>query len=332
MRITIILLVALFAIILLSGCQPEQKSSAQVTTNQTTTSTTNDVSPAPTPEERYLRIDLDGESMGDELLHQLKEDTAVTFELDENTPLQIPIYEIKPHTISEDDFSKALENLDISYNPHGIYSGDWLIPTDTLDSNCFYCKNNSKYREAYDNLQWTDEELEANAREIFNKISFLEGEYRYVGITDTVYEWTLDTGEIVESVGVSFLRLVDGMPVTSSDQCIIRFDGSGFVELVIRMYDYKEIGTMDLVPLADAQARIKTPDAFTIENTPSKIANTLEVEGLAIFLVNQYTRGCTILQPVYNFSGTVTLEDGTESRFKSQVIAIPESYTYEEAE
>jgi hypothetical protein len=38
-------------------------------------------------------------------------------------------------------------------------------------------------------------------------------------------------------------------------------------------------------------------------------------------MVNQYSNGCTVLQPVYSFSGTATDVEGKTSSFTSVVIA-----------
>ena len=107
------------------------------------------------------------------------------------------------------------------------------------------------------------------------------------------------------------------------------FDGSGLVEIIIRMYDFEKTGTMDMVALADAETRIKTPDDLSIDDAVGTV-DTLRVDRVKLLLVNQYSRGCTILQPVYNFIGTATSENGDQAEFKSKVIAIPEAMTYEE--
>ena len=85
---------------------------------------------------------------------------------------------------------------------------------------------------------------------------------------------------------------------------------------------------MTLVPMEEAEARIKTPDSFTIEANFGK-ANTLQVDNVNLRLVNQYSSGCTILQPIYSFIGTATFDDNSQAEFISRIIAIPESYTYE---
>lgn len=58
----------------------------------------------------------------------------------------------------------------------------------------------------------------------------------------------------------------------------------------------------------------------------------LQVERVKLLFVNQFYRGCIILQPIYIFIGTAIDIDGDHVEFHSKVIAIPESYTYEDAE
>ena len=90
---------------------------------------------------------------------------------------------------------------------------------------------------------------------------------------------------------------------------------------------------MDLVALEDAEARLKSPDDLdvgTLGEQPYKKVDILQVDRIAIRLINQYAKGCTILQPIYFFAGTATLEDNSTSEFSSKVIAIPEEMTYEE--
>ena len=317
MKVFIVLCIAL---LFLSGCGINQMPNTQPIPNSAKANN----------EGRYLRITLKSPSMGkDELPYFINDDTSVHIKTEKEFSTQMPIYEIKPHYISGADFQKMQENLEIKEHDRA-----WWCKLE-LDKNTVtgtIAPFDDIERGYYANLQWTDEELEEHAWEVFNKIPFLEGEYSYAGITGTDTIWSINTGEIVTRVSVSFLRLVDGVRVTGYDSCVISFDGSGFVAMNIQMFDYKQIGTMDLVPLEDAQARIKTPDSFSFKSYCSSKTETLEVDGTDLYLVNQYHRGCTILQPVYNFSGTATLEDGTESRFSSQVIAIPESYTYEKSE
>ena len=283
-------------------------------------------------EGRYRRITLKNPSMGeDSVSYYLNDNTSVYFQSDKEFSAQMPIYEIKRHYISGADFVKMKENLEIKEHDRAWWC---KIELDKNKVTGTIAPFNDLERGYYASLQWSDEELEKHAWEVFRKIPFLEGlesEYSYVGITGRDTTWK-NGSETTTRVSVSFLRLVDGVRVIGNDSCVLSFDGSGFVAMNIQMFDYKQIGTMDLVPLEDAQARIKTPDSFSFKSYCSSSTEKLTVDGTDLYLVNQYHRGCTILQPVYNFSGTATLEDGTESRFSSQVIAIPESYTYEKSE
>ena len=220
-----------------------------------------------------------------------------------------------------------LDNLGIANNTSEWYK---LV----LENNEIYgtiAGYNDPVRGYYDSLQMTDEELEELAWDTFNKIPFIEGEYEYLGIMSRTTEWR-NEGECVTRVGVALRRFIDGRRVINDDRCNLYFDGSGFVEMHIAMFDYKKIGTMDMVTLEEAETKIKTPDDFTIKSTPSennRVA-TFQVNSINLLLVNQYSKGCTILQPLYYYSGTATLEDGTETDFSSKIIAIPEKYTYEE--
>ena len=173
----------------------------------------------------------------------------------------------------------------------------------------------------------TDEELEKAAWEVLEKIPLLKGEFEYLGMTRKNTRIDAE-GEHITRAGAQFQLKVDGVRVAGDESIVFYFDGSGLVEIQIKWFDYKQIGTMNLVPLADAEAKIKTPDDFSLENA-TDVAQTLQVNNTKLLLVNQYNSGCTILQPIYNFVGTAEMKDGTKTEFSSKVIAIPESYTYD---
>lgn len=313
-------------LMLLSGCTSEQETVVQMTTISTTSSITK--IPSSEAENRYLRIDLSSETLGETLKNHVSVDTAVTITAKDAFPTQMPIYEIKERTISETEFQQMLTNLQISDTP----THDWCkLELENNKINGTLAPFNDPARGFFEDLQLTDEELEELAWETFNKIPFLEGEYLYVGKFSTMTEWSYADGECITRVGVRFSRMLDGVQITGSDRCELFFDGSGFVEMHLALYDYEQIGTMDMVPLEDAKARIKSPDCFSVDLVVSSknVASTLVVDRIKLHLVNQYSRGCTILQPLYNFVGTATLESGSETRFSSRIIAIPESYTYE---
>jgi hypothetical protein len=101
----------------------------------------------------------------------------------------------------------------------------------------------------------------------------------------------------------------------------------------IRLYDYEKVGMMDVVSLMDAESQLKTPDDFDIRTSnlaQDNKVDILKVENVYQRLVNQHSNGCEILQPIYFFKGTATLEDNTQAEFSSKIIAIPESMTYED--
>lgn len=270
-------------------------------------------------QKKYKRISFESEALGDEI-DRISDNAIVKIDANESIPNHMPIYKITEHKISENEFQQMLDNLGISTTsyPDGDYE---------LDGNHIYVSlaDATDFSRGY--FDMTDEEVEAAAWEVFNKIPFMEGEYECVGILNRY--WLDDgTGVHTTRAGVGFYRLLDGVRVVSAQTCVLYFDGSGFVEASLTLYDYENINTMDIVTLDDAETRIKTPDDITIGKNGN--VNLIEVERVKLLLINQYSRGCTILQPIYNFIGTATLEDGTQTEFSSKVIAIPEEMTYEE--
>ncbi len=266
----------------------------------------------------YKRIQLTGNTLGESVSSYITQDTAIVNEAKENLPTQLPIYKITPRKISSKEFQAMKEQL-------GLPDSD--SPLFGVEKN----KNKVDGRFTYyatGTFTMSEEELEALAWETFHKLSFLEGEYVYSGIRgeDTISAYD---GEIVTSVLVSFYRQLDGVRVIGNDRCDMWFNDDGLVEIHIALYDYKQIGTMDLIPLENATSRIKTPDGFSLEGSLNSAVETLRVDRINLVLVNQHSNDCTILQPVYNFIGTAIGNNETEVGFSSKIIAIPESYTYE---
>lgn len=269
--------------------------------------------------EKYKRISFESETLG-EKDKWVSKDTTVINNAREGFEVQMPIYEISKRYISEEEMGQLEMALGVeSWYHEEIRNGEIhnLLAPYNDPSRGYFC-----------DLEMTDDELEKLAWKTFNKIPFMEGEYEYLGITGNYTLWTMEKGEFETAVIVSFRRLIDGIRVVGNDACDLTFDGSGLQEVHISLYNYKEIGTMDVVSLTEAATKVKTPDAFSIEKEGA--AETLQVDRVKLLLVNQYSRGCTILQPLYNFIGTATLEDGTQTEFSSKVIAIPEEMTYEE--
>lgn len=269
-------------------------------------------------QKKYMRISFKSETLGEEV-KEITADTAVIYMANETFQPQMPIYEISKHAISEQEFRQMEKELGIT---------DWdFSDFDGYEVHCRVASYGE--RGDFDTLNMTDEELEELARETFSKIPFLEGEYAYAGQTGYLSLWSTATGEVIEEVTVSFYRCIDGISVVGNEKCNLTFDGNGLVGIYIAMYDYAEIGTMDMVSLNAARERIKTPDYFSLEESGS-VARELQVDRVQLSWVNQYFRGCTILQPIYTFYGTATLESGNQTEFKSRIIAIPEEMTYEE--
>lgn len=273
---------------------------------------------------QYQRINLGSDALADELAMYIDADTVVVNTVDPEMPEQIPIYAITERKISQQEFRKMEQQLEIS----GEDSSWYYLEYEGNRINGTFAAYVDHSRDDFD---MTEEDLESLAWETFHKLPFMEGEYVYSGIKGE-YTRSNSTGEHILRVLVSFYRLLDNARVIGNERCDMWFDGNGLVELYIERYNYEKIGTMDMIPLEDASARIKTPDAFSIDITDTdstNMADTLQVDKIKLLLVNQYSQGCTILQPVYSFTGTATLTDGSQADFASRIIAIPETYTYE---
>lgn len=277
-------------------------------------------SESPVGQQKYKRINFESEALGREI-SRISEDAIVVNSAKETFSNQMPIYEINSRNITEREFQQMLDNLGLAEDPAYAYD-DFELEGNQIDISLIDVTDFSR---GY--FDMTDEEVEAAAWDVFNKIPFMEGEYECVGILNR-YSVDDGTGVHTTRAGVGFYRLLDGVRVISGQTCVLYFDGSGLVEVHINLYEYKKIGNMDMVTLEDAETRIKTPDDISIGKTGN--VEEIEVDRVKLLLVNQYYRGCTILQPLYNFIGTATLEDGSQTEFSSKVIAIPESMTYEE--
>lgn len=307
-------------LLLFAGCDMQNSPITQNDEPLTTGSNVVQSLPTLKPEGQYLRINVSGETLGEDLEKHISADTSVTVTAEPDLPIQLPTYEITERTITEQEFQQLEEQLEVPENASRRRSLD-------LDGHKIYGQF-----AAYGTgtVTMSDEELEAMAWKTFGQIPFLEGDYVYYGICGG--QTMIDSeGEHTTAVMVTFCRVLDGARIIGNDRCDMWFNDSGLTGISIALFNYEQIGTMDMVTMEEAEAKIKTPDAFTIETESSgtNIADTLNVDQITLLLVNQHSRGCTILQPLYIFNGTATLEDGTEADFSSEVIAIPESYTYE---
>lgn len=274
----------------------------------------------PQADGRYLRIHLSNADSEEALAKYVSEDTVVVGNTLKGNQTQLPIYQIKERTITEQEVRNVMEKLEIL----GIATN---IPCWKLEDNVFTGTLGSF---GIDVFTKSDEELETMARKVFEQLDFLDEEYEYHGIINRTSQFDSDGNEKVLQVGIAFCRVIDGIRIIGSDVCNIWFNDSGPLKIQLELYDYEPIGTMDLVSMEDAWDRIKTPDRFSIDGEPDCTgpAKTLAVEEVVMVYCNQYYRGCTILQPVYHFKGTATFEDGTQAPFTASIIAIPESMTW----
>ena len=244
-------------------------------------------------QKKYKRISFESEHLGEELFH-ITSDTSVIYNVVETVQTQMPIYEIRRHAISPQEFQQMEKQLGIT---------EWYF--NDYDGYEVYCRTapySDPDRGYFDTLNMTEDKLEQLAWETFGKIPFLEGEYEYAGQTGHMAEWSVESDEyITTEVTVSFYRSIDGICVVGNEQCDLTFDASGLVELYIVMYDYERIGTMDMVPLKEAKAKIKEPDSFSMTVVDKSVVNELHVDRVKTYLINQFSEGCTILQPIYTF-------------------------------
>ena len=274
------------------------------------------------------RIGFNDETLGDRMSEYIDDGTIVTGleALDADLPDKLPIYRIKKHIIPKSEFDQMMGQLDLVYDGNPMYrfelkdnriTGMLASPTN-ISRGCF---------------DMTDAELERTAWEIFGKMPFAKGDFEYLGIrtTDTLNN---SEGTYTTRVGVIFRRLIDGVRVMGNDRIEMIFDGTGLVELFIELYDYEKIGTIELTPLSDAEKRIKTPDSFGIDDV-DLVGNSIGLQKVDILRVDQvklryynlFTGGYHVLQPVYAFIGTAIDVNGTETEFRSVIIAVPEANT-----
>lgn len=268
---------------------------------------------------KYKRIDFNQQSLDGEIERYINAETAVINTASADLPGQIPMYKIYGKEITAQDVELVQQKLKTAtavtsrktIKHEGNQLDGWFADFGTGI------------------FTMSEKELERKAWETLRSLTFLEGEYEYSGIRgrDTISK---SDGEHTSRVLVSFYRQLDGVRVVGNDRCDMWFNDWGLAEIHIVQYRYEKVGTIDMVSLDDAKQRIKTPDSFTMGNQemlPHSNVNTLQVEKIHLRLVNQASEGCTILQPIYVFSGSAALANGTKKEFTSIVIAIPESYT-----
>ena len=284
---------------------------------------------------QYKRISLSSEMMGDKLnimQTTLVNSTKVECTAQESYSDKMPVYEISPRTISREEFQIMADFLEIegeiidTDNSFKLYSDNGCLLL--KDGNILSFWTTDKISEA---MTQTDEELETQAKAIFDTLPLIEGEYEYLGVTSeqTVYA---NDENYIESKRVSFRRLIDGVRVIGNDICDLYFNSRGLYDIEIKFYDYEKTGELDMLSLDDAVDKVKTPDAFVLYSDTNRnfsgAADKLKIERTKLLFVNQYSNGCEILQPVFNLTGTAENKGGSVE-FAARIIAIPEKYTHE---
>lgn len=287
---------------------------------------------------KYKRINLSPQEMGfPQVIVTLR--TKIVNQASESYPATMPIYEITPYEVTEKeliDFAALFGVHDaVQYDDRGMYirieeEGNSVNELVTLfrasDNEIEYYNRDFSDRE----MLQSDEELEEDAKRVFETFPFIKGEYEFIGQTSTQ---TLSDSEGKHTVGksYSFQPVLNGVRVTGDNYCTLNFDANGLRGIAVRLYSYEQTGEMDMIPLDTAIKKIRRPDAFRTYNKDFKgTADSLCIERTKLLYVNQYTDGCEILQPVYNLMGTMTNKSGS-SEFSAKIIAIPKKYTYEES-
>ena len=288
--------------------------------------------------EKYKRIEISSPSMSNELSDLEKTVsffTKVEFEAKETFSETMPIYKITPRKLSEEEMIEFGEACGVVGEVNKT-SPRTYIKTPNEDTVRLTNGNELSYyagKIERNELTKSDDELIQEAKAIKEKINFLEGEYECLGVTSVVT--TENNGEeYVTRKRISFRKILNGSRIIGNEIFDIYFCSGGLYGIELHLFEYEEIGEMELIPLKDAKDKIKKPDAFALTESDGKSelsekADTLRVERVKLLYVNQYSDGCTIIQPVYNFMGTATVNDES-LEFSSRVIAIPEKYTYTE--
>lgn len=286
---------------------------------------------------KFKRIQLSGDELGDgetTLDKTISTFTKIEFNASETFSETMPIYEIKPREISEDELIAFAGTLGINGEIQKNKSGSAIRTTDgasvSVEENYISYSINKTAREK---MTQSDEELIKQAKEIVAKITLLEGEYECLGVASVTSASTED-GDYAVRKRISFKKQLDDVRLLGDEMCNVYFNSDGLCGINIRLFSYEANGEMEMLSLEDAKSKIKAPDAFSLSATETTSvltgkADTLRVDRVKLLYVNQYSNGCMILQPVYSFIGAAIAGE-RYVEFQSRVIAIPEKYTYTE--
>lgn len=275
---------------------------------------------------KYKRIILDRYGLGEKTLNDSTySGTKIENDVSQTFPDTFPVYKITERIITNDEYEILLKAAGVKVN-NGPYGNNATKPYGKNEISLYFGGLTSQ------SYKMSDEELHRQAKEVFEKITFLEGEYEYLGITSTRTVHVSEDKSYIDSVRVSFRRIVDGYRVIGDDIYDLYFNGNGLYSVSLRLYNYEKIDDYKLIPVTGAIGRIKKADHFSITGYLSEgffdRISTLKAENAKLFFVNQFSsEDCEILQPVYNITGTASAK-GEEYKFSAKVVAIPSWYTY----
>ena len=297
----------------------------------------------------YKRLDLsitplDGEAgaLGGRADNVVNHSTKVMSVLTDSFATIMPVYEITPRQITDAEISQFAEHFNVTgeFIKHAssanIRSDSGTVIVNEGKELTYY----NHVNESQDPMTQSDDKIVEQAMKLFAELPLIEGEYECLGVlsTQTQQEYTrvdddyIVGEEYIVSKRVAFRKVIDGTRILGEEICNIYFNAKGLDTIRMELYNYTKVGEIPMLSLDDAIDKIKDADAFSVdadETTFSGVADKLTVERVKLLYVNQYSEGCTILQPVFNLVGTAENNSGT-AEFSAKIIAIPEKYTYED--
>lgn len=284
---------------------------------------------------KYKRIDisvqtLDGEKS--DLEQTVNWRTKIESTQNDIFTTTMPVYEITPLVVSRSQLKLFAEHLGVYTNSESDFS-DTCIETEhgtvSLQNDNYLYYSTDHVEEP---MTQSDDDLVEEAKRIFNALPIFEGEYECMGVQSVQTLTESDELSYIVSKRIAFRKVIDGVRVLGNEICNLYFDADGLYTIRMELYNYTKVGEIPMLSLDDAIDKIKDADAFSVdadETTFSGVADKLTVERVKLLYVNQYSEGCTILQPVFNLMGTAENDSGT-AEFSAKIIAIPEKYTYED--
>ncbi len=264
--------------------------------------------------QRFKKISFSTETLEEVLDAHITENTSVIGSCKLSAPKSVPMYSISKRALTDDEYDQLLVAMNLKED-------DSENNIDRRDNGLLAFR---RFNSNTPDYSFTDEETLRMAKEIFDALPVIAGEYECTGINEYVIHTDSKGVDHIQQVGVSFRKFMDGIRVVGNDIVFLYFDNRGIAGIHLELFDYKKIdGVIDLISFDSAYARVKSPDSFNLkeENETIGIIDTLNVEKARLLMVNQYSYGCNVLQPVYSFSGTATDVEGKTSSFTSVVIA-----------